>query len=472
MPPRYDALLRNGLVVDPVNGIEAVMDVAIRDGLIDRVEPAIDASARIERDLAGKVVMPGIVDMHVHLSPWIGGGPGHRMLALAGVTTALDMAGPIEGTRDIAARHGAGLTVACISMVRPGHTVDSANPESDELDAYLTHALTEGAVGLKILGGHFPLTQAASARVIETCAKRGAHAAFHAGTVESPSPTVATMTEACELAQGHPLQMPHVNSYCRGSVIEGQAAIEVLAQHPAIWSESYLAPFNGFSARCANGVPESNAAGRGLQMGGFEASRAGMEAAIAAGWMHVHHEVDGLVQLVTGAEGVAAWRAAETDTGASFMVNPPEPRMHLVTAKKADGSFAIDALATDGGGLPRNDIVERGLPLVRMSGLKIAEFVWKSSVVPARCMGLGATKGHLAPGSDGDVTVLDMDRLVPVMAFSNGRRIMEDGVLYPGRTRFVCMPAGVAAVRAAGLEPLVIEPGSTLPDRGGLKPAA
>lgn len=468
MPATYDALLRNGLVVDPKNRVEGVMDVAIKDGRIARVEPTIEGSATTEHDLSGKVVMPGIVDMHVHLSPWVGGAVGHRMLALAGVTTALDMAGPIEGMVETTARHGVGLSVGCISYVRPGHTVGSTEPSPGEVEDYLTHALNGGAIGLKLLGGHFPLTREGSAAVMAACGARGAYVAFHAGTIESPDPTVATMEEACELAGGHPLHMPHVNSYCRGSVkesvIEGQEAIEVLARYPWIWSESYLAPFNGVPATCSNGVPESNAARRGLKKGGFAETQTGMAQAIEAGWMYVQKEAGGVIELVTGPEGVAAWQAAGTEVGGSFMVNPPEPRIHLVTAKRPDGAFGIDALATDGGGLPRNDIVQRGLPLVRMTALSLADFVWKSSVVPAHILGL-ADKGHLAPGADGDVTVLDMERLCPVLAYAGGMRIMEDGVVYPGRTRFFTTPAGVDTIAGAGLDPIVVELGTMLPAR-------
>ena len=465
----YDALLRNGLVVDPRNGVQGVMDVAVRDGRIERVEPSIAGSATNEHDLSGKVVMPGIVDMHVHLSPWVGGAVGHRMLALAGVTTALDMAGPIEGMVETTAKHGVGLSVGCISYVRPGHTVESTEPSAGEVENYLTHALNHGAIGLKLLGGHFPLTREGSAAVMAACGARGAYVAFHAGTIESPDPTVATMEEACELAAGNPLHMPHVNSYCRGSVkasvIEGQEAIEVLARYPAIWSESYLAPFNGVPATCSNGVPESNAARRGLKKGGFAETQSGMAQAIEAGWMYVQKEMDGVIELVTGAEGVAAWTAAGTDLGGSFMVNPPEPRIHLVTAKRPDGAYGIDALATDGGGLPRNDIVQRGLPLVRMTALSLADFVWKASAVPAHILGL-SQKGHLAPGADGDITVLDMEKLCPVLAYSGGMRIMENGVVYPGRSRFFTTPAGADAIAAAGLDPIVVELGTMLPARG------
>ena len=91
----YDVLLKNGFVVDYATDITRIADVAIKVGKIARVDQDIDASAAQELyDLEGLTVVPGIIDSHVHLSAWLGGGLGHKMLAKAGVTTALDMSGP------------------------------------------------------------------------------------------------------------------------------------------------------------------------------------------------------------------------------------------------------------------------------------------------------------------------------------------------------------------------------------------
>ncbi len=64
----YDILLRNGTVVDAKNKINAVRDVAIRDGKIAAVAARIDpARARKAVDVAGMYVTPGLVDIHVHV---------------------------------------------------------------------------------------------------------------------------------------------------------------------------------------------------------------------------------------------------------------------------------------------------------------------------------------------------------------------------------------------------------------------
>jgi dihydroorotase len=66
--PAYDLLLKGGHVIDPRNGIDAPMDVAVSGGRIAAVRPAIDpASAKQVVDVAGLYVTPGLIDIHVHL---------------------------------------------------------------------------------------------------------------------------------------------------------------------------------------------------------------------------------------------------------------------------------------------------------------------------------------------------------------------------------------------------------------------
>ena len=60
-------IIKNGHVIDPANKIDGVMDVLVEDGKISKVAGTIDAKAETVIDAAGKIVMPGIVDMHVHL---------------------------------------------------------------------------------------------------------------------------------------------------------------------------------------------------------------------------------------------------------------------------------------------------------------------------------------------------------------------------------------------------------------------
>lgn len=64
----YDTLLKDGHVMDPKNGIDQVMDVAILDGRIARVAAEIpDNEAEEVFDVSGMIVSPGLIDLHAHL---------------------------------------------------------------------------------------------------------------------------------------------------------------------------------------------------------------------------------------------------------------------------------------------------------------------------------------------------------------------------------------------------------------------
>ena len=60
-------LIQNGHVVDPANKIDDIRDILIEKSIISRVARNIKDRADKVIDATGKLVMPGIVDMHVHL---------------------------------------------------------------------------------------------------------------------------------------------------------------------------------------------------------------------------------------------------------------------------------------------------------------------------------------------------------------------------------------------------------------------
>ena len=89
-------LIKNGLVIDPQNHIEAVMDLLIEDGVIKRAEPGIAETGTEVYDASGKVVAPGLVDLHVHFrEPGLEYKEdietGSRAAAKGGVTTVVCM---------------------------------------------------------------------------------------------------------------------------------------------------------------------------------------------------------------------------------------------------------------------------------------------------------------------------------------------------------------------------------------------
>jgi len=66
--PRYDLLLRGGHVLDPKNKVARVADIAIAGGKIARVAPNIPADqARRAVNVSGLYVVPGLIDIHVHV---------------------------------------------------------------------------------------------------------------------------------------------------------------------------------------------------------------------------------------------------------------------------------------------------------------------------------------------------------------------------------------------------------------------
>lgn len=64
-------LIRNGLLIDPSQGLEGQYDILIRDGRVEAIEPQLAMHRQLHVDLVteahGLIVSPGLVDMHVHL---------------------------------------------------------------------------------------------------------------------------------------------------------------------------------------------------------------------------------------------------------------------------------------------------------------------------------------------------------------------------------------------------------------------
>jgi dihydroorotase len=65
-PPKYDLIIKGGRVVDPAHKLNEIRDVAIADGRIKAIEDAISANATETIDARGKLVVPGLIDIHTH----------------------------------------------------------------------------------------------------------------------------------------------------------------------------------------------------------------------------------------------------------------------------------------------------------------------------------------------------------------------------------------------------------------------
>ncbi|MEY9410353.1 dihydroorotase [Bradyrhizobium ottawaense] len=68
---KYDLVIRGGEVLDPSQSLRARRDIGIRWGVIETVQEAIPAERALKSiDASGKLVMPGLIDLHSHVYPY------------------------------------------------------------------------------------------------------------------------------------------------------------------------------------------------------------------------------------------------------------------------------------------------------------------------------------------------------------------------------------------------------------------
>ena len=133
-------LVKNGRVIDPVNGVNRVMDILVKDGKIAQIAEDIPSEVGMEvYDATGKLVTPGLVDIHVHLRE-----PG------------LEAKETIEtGTR--AAAMGGFTSVACMPNTKPVidslamlDAVNSAIARDAVVNVFPIGAITKGSEGQEL----------------------------------------------------------------------------------------------------------------------------------------------------------------------------------------------------------------------------------------------------------------------------------------------------------------------------------
>jgi N-acyl-D-aspartate/D-glutamate deacylase len=220
--PEYDRVILGGRVIDPASGLDAVRNVALKDGRIAAITP--DAVAgRDTVDARGLVVAPGFIDLHAHAQT----DETYRFYSLDGVTTALELE---LGTADVAAwyrDHGAarinyGISIGHIKVrmavmhdsgprmpVGPAAYRAATPAEIDEIARRIEAGVRAGAVDI---GAGFPYTPSATRdellAVFRVAARTQTPIHVHI------RPGVAGITEVLSLAKetGAPLHVVHVNS--------------------------------------------------------------------------------------------------------------------------------------------------------------------------------------------------------------------------------------------------------------------
>ena len=132
----YDLILRGGRVVDPAQGLDGLLDVAVRGGRIAAVGKALTGAARETVDVRGKLVLPGMIDTHAHVYRYVSGrfGLDADMVGVqSGVTTLVDQGGPsvltFPGFREYIAKPAASRVLAFISAYMVGGLEGHYYPE-------------------------------------------------------------------------------------------------------------------------------------------------------------------------------------------------------------------------------------------------------------------------------------------------------------------------------------------------------
>jgi len=87
---KFDLVIKGGELLDPARKLRGKRDIGIRTGRIEAIEADIPA-ARANRvlDASGKLVLPGLIDLHSHVYPYGSaiGIPADELIAFQGTTT-------------------------------------------------------------------------------------------------------------------------------------------------------------------------------------------------------------------------------------------------------------------------------------------------------------------------------------------------------------------------------------------------
>jgi len=470
---KYDFLFKRGRIVDPANDKDFIGDVAIKGDKIAEVSKGIsNYLAEQVINISGKVIIPGIIDTHCHIARPAAKGAGYRMLINTGVTTAFDFEGPIEVIKREITKYGCGLNVAVLEAIYPENGIKSKNPPVEELKKVINKNLDSGAIGIKILGGHYPLTPEATYNILQITHHEKGYMGFHVGTTETGS-NIQGVEEAVKLSEGKPLHIAHVNAYCRGYVedplLELKIIMDILKKSPNIVSESHLALRNGcYGGIDENGVPISYVTRNSLKANGYQVSKEGLEEALRVKYAGVYALRGSRMKYIYGDEAINYWKEHEYKVGTCFPINRRRSAQVCATERDEKGNFVVDAISSDGGVIPRNCILSHGLPLVRFCALTLSELVQKISLTPSRMLGL-KNKGHLSIGADADITIFDPDDAKVEIVLIKGKVCMVSGIIFNNPATLIVTQRGLNKLKKQEipLEVIDLEDSLFLKGKGG-----
>jgi len=407
-------LLTGGRVIDPANNFDSPADVLILNGKISAVGKKLAAPAGVETfEAKGKIVAPGLIDLHVHFRE-----PGQTAKENIASGTA-------------AAARGGFTSVVCMPNTAPA--IDNAGTVA----LIRERAEREGVVNVFITGAISKGIAGEEMAPIGGLQKAGVVAVTDDGHCVQNN---EIMRRACEYAKmcGLPL-MDHCQDYSlvtEGVMHEGYWNVALgLRGWPSAGEEMIvarnilLAELTGARIHCQH----LSAAGsvklireakkRGVSISGeacphhftlTDAAVAGSEKFWAG---------DGRGLAAAQGPNLPQWPAYDT----YFKMNPPlrsAADREAIIEGLADGT--IEILCSDHAphcgyekevefdyapfgitGL-ETELALSLMQLLHSGRLPLADLLAKYTVNPARLLNL--SKGTLAVGADGDVTVIDPDR--------------------------------------------------------------
>jgi len=382
-------LIKNGRVIDPAAKRDGAFDVLVSEGKIEKIGEKIDERDCRVVDAKGKIVAPGLIDIHTHLRE-----PGHEEEE----TIA-------SGTR--AAARGGVTTIFCMPNTHP--PLDNA----PAVEFVTLKAKKEGVVNVFPIGCITKNSAGEELAEIGVLKKAGVVAVSDDG---NPVMNSQVMRRALEYTKMFKLP---VIAHCEDKNLSRNG----------VMNEGHTSMVLGL-----RGIPR--------QSEEIMVSRDIMLAELTGGHLHIAHmSTSGSVELVRQAKKRKINVTAETcphyftlidevvkKYNTNTKMNPPLRRAQDVAAIKeglADGT--IDCICTDHAPHTEEeknkeyDLAPFGIiGLETMLGLVVTELIekkvlnWadaisKMSANPARIFGLEG-RGNLKPGSIADIVIIDPKR--------------------------------------------------------------
>ncbi|NQT46605.1 MAG: dihydroorotase [Candidatus Omnitrophica bacterium] len=381
-------LIKNGQIVDPAAGVQKELDLLIEDGKISEIGRSLKASGAKEIDAKGKLVLPGLIDMHAHLRE-----PGRE-----------DKETILTGSR--AAAKGGFTTVCCMPNTSP--CIDSQGVAR----FIISEAERAGLIDVRPVGA---ITKERNGEELSEMADLKRAGCVAVSDDGNPVPKADMMRRALEYAS---MMGFVVISHCEDKDLSGIG----------VMNEGFISTILGL--RPIPRHAESFMVERDIRL-----------AELTGAKLHIAHvSTKESVELIREAKARGAAVTAETcphyftltdeavksfDT--NLKVNPPLRTAADVEAIKEglrDGT--IDVIATDHAPHTENEKdvefdyapfgmigFETALGLVASELVEKKVLDWKGvaekmAVNPSKILGLG--KGTLAQGAAADITIIDPNK--------------------------------------------------------------